>query len=156
MTARLEIDDPLTNGVVVAQGGRFGGWSLFFKHGRTRFAYNFLGVETYTVASDQPIARGGRSLALRFIYDGGGVGRGGMATIFVDDDVVGTNRIDRTIPYWLGPNEALGLGRDHGTPVTDDYVDEFPFGGQIHWVRIDLDADELSEPCAEAAQLPRQ
>jgi arylsulfatase len=83
------------------------------------------------------------------------VGAGGAVTLHVDDEVVATGRVDRTIPYWLGPNEALGLGRDLGTPVSDEYNDDFPFVGEVHWVRIDLDPNDEPEP-SPAAPLPRQ
>lgn len=156
LTAKLEFTHRLTDGVVIAQGGRFGGWSVFFKHGRPHFAYNFVGIETHTIATKEPVGCGVRTIKLRFAYDGGGTGRGGTATILVEDDIVATGRVERTIPYWLGPNEALGLGRDLGTPVSAAYRDHFPFSGRIHWVRIDLDPDEVTQSPAEAAPLPRQ
>jgi arylsulfatase len=155
LTAQLELPDTLVEGVVIAQGGRFGGWSVFFKQGRPYFVYNFLGAQIYTTAADQTLGGGVRHIGVRFDYDGGGVGAGGAVTLHVDDEVVATGRVDRTIPYWLGPNEALGLGRDLGTPVSDEYDDDFPFVGEVHWVRIDLDPNDEPET-SPAAPLPRQ
>jgi arylsulfatase A-like enzyme len=156
VAADLELDGEATGGVVIAQGGRFGGWSLYLVDGRPRFAYNFLGLETSTTASNDPLGPGACSLELRFDYDGGGVGAGGTATIRVDGRAVATDRVPRTIPYWLGPNEALGIGRDLGTPVSSDYADDFAFEGQINSVRIDVEPDDPTQPPPDAAELPRQ
>ena len=154
LTASVELPTARANGVISAQGGRFGGWSLFFSDGRPHFAYNFLGVTTETVAAPHPVGEGTHTLAVRFAYDGGGVGRGGTVTIVVDDAVVVTGRLQRTIPYWFGPNEALALGRDPGTPVTAHYESAFDFEGALQWVTIDLDV--VQAPPASPSPLPPQ
>jgi hypothetical protein len=64
--------------------------------------------------------------------------------------------VDRTIPYWLGPNESLDIGRDQGTPVSAAYAGAFPFSGRVDWVRIDLEPDGGTLPIEDYASLPRQ
>ena len=70
--------------MILAQGGRFGGWSLYMKDGKPAYTYNFLGLQQFTVASPQALAPGKATVRFDFAYDGGGIGKGGEATLFVN------------------------------------------------------------------------
>jgi hypothetical protein len=73
ITADIVSPDQLANGVLVAQGGRFGGWSLYVKDGKPTFHYNFLRLKRFTVRSDKPLAPENATILFDFAYDGGGV-----------------------------------------------------------------------------------
>ena len=79
ITAEVEIPAAGANGVVLAQGGRFGGWSLYFKDGKPSYTYNFLGMQQFTVSAPQALPAGKATLRFDFAYDGGGLGKGGAA-----------------------------------------------------------------------------
>lgn len=97
--AKVEIPTGGASGVILAQAGRFGGWSLWLKDGRPTFTYNWLGIEHYDIASDQPILAGNATIRFEFAYDGGKPGSGGAGTIFVNGNKIAESRINRTQPY---------------------------------------------------------
>ena len=125
-------------GVIIAQGGRFGGWSLYMKGGRVFYVHNLVGRFRYPVASPQRIPAGRATIRYEFTYDGGGPGKGGTGAIFVNDRKVAEGRIDRTTPNTFAM-EGADVGMDLGTPVTEDYTPhQSRFNGQIHKVTIEL------------------
>ena len=96
ITADLEIPKGGANGAILAQAGRFGGWSLYLKDGKPTYTYNFLGLQRYTITAKQALPAGKATVRFEFAYDGGGIGKGGMGTLFVDGKNVATGRIERT------------------------------------------------------------
>jgi arylsulfatase len=119
VTADIDVPPGGAEGVIIAQAGRFGGWSLYMKGGRALQCYNFGGVERTTVSSPQPLAPGRRTVTYDFVYDGGKPGSGGLSRLSVDGKKVGEARVPRTMPFLYG--EVVDVGADHETPVTDDY-----------------------------------
>ncbi|KKD02136.1 hypothetical protein TN53_42220, partial [Streptomyces sp. WM6386] len=118
----------------------FGGWSLYFAGGRPSYAYNYFGMDLYTVCGGAALVPGRHEIRLEFDYDGGGLGKGGTAVLLVDGEKHASERVERTIAYYFSFDETLDVGVDLGTPVTDDYpVLDNEFTGTIHTVRIDLD-----------------
>ncbi|OYY56772.1 MAG: arylsulfatase, partial [Sulfurovum sp. 28-43-6] len=78
ITAEVEIPkDTKANGIILAQGGRFGGWALYAKDGKVAYDYNFLGMERFTVESKEALKPGKSTVRFEFAYDGGGIGKGG-------------------------------------------------------------------------------
>ena len=142
ITADVVVRDLPVNGVLVAQGGRFGGWSLYVKDGRPTFHYNFLGLKRFTVASDKPLALGKASIVFDFAYDGGGPGKGGAGTLFVNGEKVGQGRIEVTHCCGFSATEGADVGLNTGTPVSLDYTNPFRFNGKIEKVTIDLKDDK--------------
>jgi arylsulfatase A-like enzyme len=139
ITADVEIPEGGANGVVLAQAGRFGGWSLYFKDGKPVYCYNFLGLHEYRVAAAQAVRPGKATVRLNFDYDGGGVGKGGIATILVDGQQVASGRIDRTQPFIFSADEGAGVGVDDATPVTADYKErDNAFTGKILKVVVEV------------------
>ena len=111
ITADVEIPQGGANGVILAQGGRFGGWSLYMKDGKPIYVYNFLGLQRFTVASPQAVPAGKATIRFEFAYDGGGLGKGGLATIYVNDKKVAEGRIERTQPMIFSADETRRRGR---------------------------------------------
>jgi arylsulfatase len=137
--AELEIPAGGANGVVLAQAGRFGGWSLYFKDGAPAFAYNWIGRETYTVAAPRALPPGPALVRLDFAYDGGGPGRGGTATLSVNGEAVATGRIAHTNPMMFSVDEGADVGVDEGTPVTEAYTSlGSRFTGTIRRVTVEV------------------
>jgi hypothetical protein len=82
---------------------------------------------------------GEHQVRMEFTYDGGGLGKGGDVTIYVDGDKVGEGRVEHTVPVIFSADETTDLGRDSATPVSDDHGYENAFTGRVRWVQIDID-----------------
>lgn len=144
-TIRVDIDvpgDAPVEGVLVAQGGRFGGWSLYCVDGVLAYAYNRHGLDLTTFRADRPLAPGRHELAVRVQADGIPPGSGAGVGLTVDGEPVGGGRLDATTAYYFAFDETFNVGVDRGTPVTDDYAPVHNrFTGSISGVRVELDAD---------------
>jgi arylsulfatase A-like enzyme len=139
VTADLEVPKGGANGVILAQGGRFGGWSFYMKDGKLAYTYNFLGLKRTTVASKQTVPAGKASVRMDFAYDGGGLAKGGVISLFVNDRKVGEGRLDRTQPNLFSLDDAADVGMDEGTPVVDDYKPKnTKFTGTIRKVVVNV------------------
>jgi len=139
ITADVQIPAGGANGVILAQGGRFGGWSLYVKGGKPIYTYNFLGLQRFTVASAKAVPAGEATIRLDFDYDGGGLGKGGLGTIYVNDAKVAEGRIERTQPMIFSADETADVGEDDATPVTEDYkAYDNKFTGKILKVTVDV------------------
>jgi arylsulfatase len=116
-----EVDVPATggNGTVIAQGGRFGGWSLYVKNGVPAYDYNFLGLQRTSIAASKPLPPGKSTIRFDFAYDGGGPAKGGMGTLFVNGEKVAEGRIAVTQPGLFSADETADVGIDLGTPVVE-------------------------------------
>ncbi len=140
ITANVTVPDDGAEGVIVAQGGAFAGWSLYVKDGKPRYCYNTLGVMSSTVEGDRVLTPGDHQVRMEFTYDGGGLGKGGSVTLYVDGDHVGQGRVEATVPMVFSADETTDVGRDTGTGVSTDYAaHDNEFSGRIQWVQIDLD-----------------
>jgi len=140
ITAELEIPEGGANGVILAQGGRFGGWSLYLKDGKPAYTYNFLGLNNYTVSAQEALPAGKATLVFDFAYDGGGMGKGGTGMLSVNGRKVAEGRIDRTQPNIFSADETADVGVDEATPVVDG-IGEGPqtrFTGKIEKVKVEV------------------
>jgi len=139
ITADVEIPEGGANGVIIAQAGRFGGWSLYLKDGKPTYCYNFLGLQQFKVSGSEAMAAGKATVRLNFDYDGGGIGKGGMATILVNGKEVASGRIERTQGMIFSADETAGVGMDDATPVTTDYKErDNSFTGKILKVTVEV------------------
>ncbi|WP_249124635.1 arylsulfatase [Bradyrhizobium manausense] len=138
ITADIEIPAAGASGAILAQAGRFGGWSLYLKDGKPTYTYNFLGLQRFTIAAQQALPAGKSTIRFEFAYDGGGIGKGGVGTLFVNGKSVATGRIDRTQCCGFSADEGADVGADEGTPVTEAYKVPFKFSGKISQVTIEL------------------
>ena len=139
-------------GALIAQGGQYGGWTLYLHEGRLAYCYNTFGIELSKTYSDAPVPAGEHQVRMEFTYDGGGLGRGGDVTLYVDGAAAGTGRVERTVPMVFSADETTDLGEDTGTSVTDDYPPHASsFNGRVRWVQLDIadaaeDSDHLITP----------
>jgi arylsulfatase len=143
VTAEIEVNGKPANGVIIAQGGRFGGWSLYGKDGGLKFVYNLLGIHEFPTLSTEPIPQGKHQVRVEFAYDGGGLGKGGGVSLYIDGKPVGTGRVQATQPMIFSADETTDIGYESGTPVSPDYTAESSrFTGKINWVQIDAGKDD--------------
>jgi arylsulfatase len=148
MNADVEIPDGGANGVLGTLGGRFGGWALLLMDGKPEFAYAFSNQkhDKYVIASPDALSPGKHTIGLDFAYDGGGIGKGGMATLSVDGKQVAQGRIEHTIRTRFSLDETMDIGEDTGTPVIEDYADKMPFkfNGRLDKFTIHLTENKVS------------
>ncbi len=143
VTAEVEVGDKPAEGVIIAQGGRFGGWSLYMKDGKAKFVYNVLGIHEFPTEATEPLTAGKHQVRMEFAYDGGGLGKGGDVTLFYDGRQVGTGRVQATQAMIFSADETTDIGYESGTPVSPDYTTQSSkFNGKLHWVQIDLGEDD--------------
>ena len=140
ITAGVEVPKDGANGAILVQGGRFGGWALYVKNGVPAYDYNFLGLRSTTIKATQPLAPGKATIRFEFAYDGGGLGKGGTGTLFVNDTKVAEGRIEHTQPMVFSADETADVGIDLATPVVEAIGSEARsrFTGQISKVTIEV------------------
>jgi arylsulfatase A-like enzyme len=142
VTSEVEVPAKGAEGVIIAQGGRFGGWSLYARSGKAKFAYNVLGIKSYEIEATKPIPTGKTQVRMEFAYDGGGMAKGGTVTLYCDGNEVGKGRVEQTQGIIFSCDETTDLGYESGTTVSPDYTSHTSkFNGKINWVKIDLGKD---------------
>ncbi len=145
VTAETQIPSGGADGALLAQAGRFGGWSFYVKDSKPTFTYNWLGQKSYTITSAKPLSAGPATIRFNFAYDGGGAGKGGTGTISVNGEQVAQGRIDQTQAYCFSADEGADVGCDLGTPVSEIYQAPFKFTGKIAKVTIDIKAPSATD-----------
>jgi arylsulfatase len=141
VTAEIEVPESGADGVIVAQGGSMGGWSLYVLDGKLKYYYNFLGMLHFEVAATSKLPPGKHQARMEFAYDGGGIGKGAAIALFLDGKQVGQGRVERTHALFFSMDETLEVGCDMGEPVSPDYGPRGnAFTGKVNWARIDVDA----------------
>jgi arylsulfatase len=141
VTAEIEVPAAAAEGVIVAQGGNMGGWSLYAHEGKLKYFYNFLGIQHFDVTASSPLTSGAHQARMEFTYDGGGMGKGATVALYVDGKKVGEGRVGRTHALFFSMDETLEVGCDVGEPVSPDYgARDNAFNGKVKWVQIDIDA----------------
>jgi arylsulfatase len=140
ITAEVEVPASGANGAILVQGGRFGGWALYVKDGIPAYDYNFLGMRRFTIAATKPLAPGKATIRFDFAYDGGGMGKGGTGTLFVNNEKVAEGRIEHTQAAIFSADETADVGIDLGTPVVESIGSEAKsrFTGRIPKVTVEV------------------
>jgi arylsulfatase len=145
VTAQVIVPEEGAKGVIVHQGGYFGGWSLYAKDGKLAYCYNCFGWKSFITRSDTPLPAGNHQVRMEFAYDGGGLGKGGTVTLYVDGKKTGEGRVEMSVPMIFSADETCDVGRDTGTAVSSDYtVTNSEFNGKVLGVQLDAgksDAD---------------
>jgi arylsulfatase A-like enzyme len=141
ITAEIEVPKGTqVHGTVIAQGGRFGGWSVFVKDGVPAYHYNFLGLQQTTVSATDKLPEGKSTLRVDFSYEGGGVGKGGTASLFLNDRKIGEGKIPRTQAMIFSADETADIGIDLATPVVESIGAEqkSKFTGRIPKLTVEV------------------
>jgi arylsulfatase A-like enzyme len=151
VTAEVAVPDGGAQGVIVAQGGSIGGWSLYMREGKLRYCYNLLGIERFYVEGDLEVPAGTHQIRMEFAYDGPGLGKGGTASLFVDGKQIGDGKVGATAAIIFSADDTLDVGKEGGALVADDYPVPNDFTGEVIWVEIDVaedaeDSDHMIDP----------
>jgi arylsulfatase len=143
VTAEVVVPEGGAEGVIIAQGGSIGGWSLYAKNGRPKYCYNLLGLRHFYAGGDgEPMAPGTHQVRAEFDYDGGGLGKGGTVRLFVDGQPAGEGRVDATAAMIFSADDTCDVGMEGGALVTPDYPEQDnAFTGTVAWVQIDVGED---------------
>ncbi len=140
ITAQLDLKGN-DKGIILCQGGQFGGWALYMDDGKPAYTYNWFGLEHYTIKSNTSLPAGDAVVSLKFDYDGDGFGKGGLASIYVNDEKVAEGRVDKTQPMIFSADETADVGKDDATQVVSifDDAEDSEFSGYVKSVEIVID-----------------
>ena len=143
VTAEVLLPESNAQGVIIAQGGAFGGWSFYTLDGRLKFCYNLFGLQQFKTEAGAPLPAGKHQVRMEFAYAGGGLAKGGGVTLYVDGQKVGEGQVPATQPMMFSGDETCDVGNETGSSVSDDYTAETSkFNGTINWVQLDQGADD--------------
>jgi arylsulfatase A-like enzyme len=152
ITSEIVVPDEGAEGVIVSQGGAFGGFARYLKEGKPAYCYNLFGLQRFKTYGEEKVPPGEHQVRMEFGYDGGGLGKGGNVSLYLDGEQVGTGRVDATVPMLFSADETTDVGSDTASAVSDDYTPvESTFTGEVRWVQIDIgesaeDLDHLISP----------
>jgi arylsulfatase len=139
VTAEIVIPKAGAEGVIVAQGGNIGGWSLYCKDGKLRYCYNLLGIHYFYTGGDTALSEGEHQVRMEFAYAGGGLGKGGKITLYADGKKIGEGTVAATAALIFSADDTCDLGEDGASPVSAEYKPaENKFTGRVKWVQIDV------------------
>jgi hypothetical protein len=142
VTAEIVVPDHGgAQGVIIAQGGNVGGWTLYAKDGRLRYCYNLLGVQHFYVDGDRELPPGTHQVRMEFDYAGPGLAKGGTVSLFLDGEQIGQGPVAATAAMVFSADDTCDVGREDGSMVTDDYPVPNAFTGEVQWVEIDVGDD---------------
>ncbi|MBX4994668.1 arylsulfatase [Rhizobium binae] len=132
------------SGMIVTNGGKFGGFGFYLVSGKPIFTYNLLSLAKFRWEGATALAAGKHTIAFDFKYDGPGIGKGGTGTLTVDGQQVATQQIPHTIPAIMSLDETFDLGVDTRTGVNDsDYQVPFKFNGTLEKVSVKLGPSQM-------------
>jgi arylsulfatase len=145
VTAAIVVPPTGAEGVIVAQGGNIGGWSLYAKGGKLKYCYNFLGIYQFYAESTSTLTPGEHQVRMEFAYAGGGLGKGGDVSLFVDGKKVGEGKVAATAAMIFSADDGCDVGVDTGSPVSPDYgARGNRFNGVIKGVQLAIAEDAVS------------
>ena len=145
VTAAIVVPTTGAEGVIVAQGGNIGGWSLYAKGGKLKYCYNFLGIHYFYAESSNVLPPGEHQVRMEFAYAGGGLGKGGTVSLFVDGEKVGEGKVGVTAAMVFSADDGCDVGVDNGSPVSPDYgARGNEFTGQVKGVQLAIAEDAVS------------
>jgi len=137
LSITAEVDVPTNaNGVILCQGGDFGGWTLYMLEGKPTYTYNWVGLETYSITATQKVLAGKHTIKFDFAYEGGR-GAGGIGTLSLDGNKIGEGKIAKTNSNTFGIDESADVGTDENTPVFLGYARKERFTGKINKVTVE-------------------
>jgi arylsulfatase len=139
ITADVTLNSEHDHGVMITQGGRFGGYAFYLLDGRPVFHYNAVGPDQFRIAAPDRIGPGEHRLTADFTIDRPAPGSPGTLTIAVDGKQVAQGRIERTVAGWMSHTEGLDVGHDTITPENDDYtIPTSRFSGMLGEIHFEI------------------
>jgi arylsulfatase A-like enzyme len=145
VTAEITVPATGAEGVIVAQGGNIGGWSLYAKAGKLKYCYNLLGIDQFYAESAAVLPPGDHQVRMEFAYAGGGLGKGGVASLFVDGKKVGEGKVAATAAMVFSADDGCDVGVDNGSPVSPEYGPRGnEFSGKVKGVQLAIAEDAVS------------
>ncbi len=146
ITADIDVPQGGAEGMLVTDGGRFGGYGFYMLNSKPVFTYNLMGLEHFRWTSDKPLSPGKHTVMFDFTYDGPGLGKGGTGVLQVDGVEVAKQTIPHTIPFVLTFDETFDVGVDTRTGVNDaDYQVPFRFTGTINKLTVKPGPEQFTE-----------
>jgi arylsulfatase len=137
--AEVELKDPETDGVIISQAGRFGGWSLYMKNGKVHHDYNYFGLLHTNISSTKSLDTGKHLIKYEFLVDEPKPGTGGKCALYIDGEKMAEGYIPQTQPFAYSGDEGVDVGTDNETNVTNDYKEgDNKFTGEIKRVIVDI------------------
>jgi arylsulfatase A-like enzyme len=156
VTAGITVPESGAEGVIIAQGGNIGGWALYAKNGKLKYCYNLLGVQYFYVEAGSALPSGEHQVRMEFAYEGGGLGKGGSVTLYVDGQKVGDGKVAATAAMVFSADDGCDVGRDTGAPVSEDYgAHGNAFNGEVRGVEISIDEAGSSDHLVSADEAVR-
>jgi arylsulfatase A-like enzyme len=152
VTAEITVPATGAEGVIVAQGGNIGGWSLYAKGGKLKYCYNLLGIQYFFAESASALPVGDCQVRMEFAYAGGGLGKGGTATLYINGNEAGSTKVAATAAMVFSADDGCDVGHDSGSPVSPDYGPQGnAFRGVVKGVEIAIaeaaeNSDHLVSP----------
>ncbi len=145
VTAEIVVPAAGAEGVIVAQGGNIGGWSLYAKNGKLKYCYNLFGIRCFYAESSSPLPSGEHQVRMEFAYTNGGLGKGGTASLYVDGKKVGEGKVGATAAMVFSADDGCDVGLDSGAPVSPDYGSRGnEFTGRVKGVQLAIAKDAVS------------
>jgi arylsulfatase A-like enzyme len=145
VTAEIVVPKTGAEGVIIAQGGNIGGWSLYAKGGKLKYCYNLLGIQQFYAESADVLPAGEHQVRMEFTYAGGGLGKGGTASLYIDGKKVGEGKVAATAAVVFSADDGCDVGVDTGSPVSPDYgAHGNEFTGTIKGVQLAIAKDAES------------
>jgi arylsulfatase A-like enzyme len=139
VTAAIVVPEDGAKGVIISQGANIGGWSLYAHEGKLKYCYNWGGFENYFVESADKLPAGEHQVRMEFAYAGGGLGKGGTATLYVDGEQVGQGKVGATLAFVFSADDGCDVGEDSGAAVSPDYGPlGNHFNGEVKGVQLSI------------------
>jgi arylsulfatase len=143
VTAEIVVPEKGAEGVIIAQGANIGGWSLYAKDGKLKYCYNWGGLKHFIVESAEVIPAGEHQVRMEFAYDGGGLGKGGTAALYIDGNAAGSGRVDATLATVFSADDGCDVGEDSGAAISPDYPPaNNRFNGTVKGVLLSIAEDD--------------
>jgi len=143
VTAEIVVPKDGAEGVIISQGANIGGWSLYAKAGKLKYCYNWGGLKHFMVESADRIPAGDHQVRMEFAYAGGGLGKGGKATLYIDGKKAGEGDIGATLAIVFSCDDGCDVGEDSGSAISPDYKPgDNHFNGRVKGVMLSIAEDD--------------